>query len=157
MLWGYGLPDDSQTTDGKYQMIPFHYYLNPQTMEPSDCGEGSMSNATSARFTGVHFVNTIDSCLKKSYVHGMGVLKYFIQYKHYLFTSIIHTDTEDKHSNRIIVWDMKTDKAIFALKQDHDIGIVDLLIFDDKNMEIIGAVSYPGKIFRWTVPALFNN
>lgn len=158
-----GIPPPDKTADGKYATVAFHYYLHPETLKATSMSvttigdivtQSTESTATSTRFTGLHFSDPVTGCLRRTYVHGIGVLNHIFQYKNYLFTSA----SSDGHKlNRVIVWDMEKDKTILALELPQALlGVARGLFFDAVKKEVIGVVHYEPMLVRWQVPELFH-
>ncbi|MBB6498423.1 hypothetical protein [Pedobacter cryoconitis] len=156
----FGLPYPVPLLNSTSELRGFYFYLTPKTMKPTamDGGEGfigTSSTENSARFTGAQIVSK-NGCLEQLYVHGIGVVHKIYQYKHYIITAnrIENPNTE---MNRLIVWDLNTNKAILALEQsEFNSGSVDYLFFDEAKKEIIGIINYTPCLFKWKTNKIFD-
>jgi hypothetical protein len=149
----YGLPDPSSTLDGAWQLVPFHYHVDPRTSQPSGLGEGSASTATSVRLSGYHLL-AADGCLWRSFVHGAGVVQAVAQHGHFLVTSM-HPDLVEGARARLVGWDLRTGTAAFTLEIGALAEVVQHILVDEAAKEVIGVFGYPAGIQRWKVPQLF--
>lgn len=143
------IPDEASP----YLLLPFTYYLNPQTLTPQfeveENGKynsvGSISNDRQSRFTGLLINDPETYALKSIFVHGIGVQGYYKRNNNFVITAIF----SDYGNNYLVVWDIEKKQPIAKLAMTQKTNYMDGIFFDEKNKQIIGIHSNPAKIFVW--------